>query len=84
MAAAPLRPIIGFGSLVQTNQGWHLMGAGLGEREIGGIPVLMISLASPLGAVLKGKSAGDRFAWRGAGGLHSARSRSLSSRSLTR
>ena len=32
MAAAPLRPIIGFGSLVQTNQGWHLLGAGLGEK----------------------------------------------------
>src|SRR6188768_2532876 len=31
MAAAPLRPIIGFGSLVETDQGWHLLGASLGE-----------------------------------------------------
>jgi transcription elongation GreA/GreB family factor len=65
MAAAPLRPVIGFGSLVETDQGWHLLGASLGEREIGGITVRMISLASPLGAALKGKSAGDRFPWRG-------------------
>jgi transcription elongation GreA/GreB family factor len=65
MAGAPLRPVIGFGSLVETDQGWHLLGAGLGEREIGGITVRMISLASPLGAALKGKSTGDRFPWRG-------------------
>jgi transcription elongation GreA/GreB family factor len=57
MTAAPLRPEIGFGSLVETDQGWHLLGASLGER--------LISLASPLGAVLKGKSAGNRFPWRG-------------------
>lgn len=65
MAAAPLRPIIGFGSLVETDQGWHLLGASLGDREIGGMAVRMISLASPLGAALKGKTAGDGFAWRG-------------------
>ena len=65
MAAAPLRPVIGFGSLVETDQGWHLLGASLGEREIAGITVRMMSLASPLGAALKGKSAGDRFPWRG-------------------
>lgn len=65
MSTAPLRPVIGFGSLVETDQGWHLLGASLGEKEIGGITVRMISLASPLGAALKGKAAGDRFAWRG-------------------
>ena len=65
MASAPLRPIIGFGSLVETDQGWHLLGASLGEREIAGVTVRMISLASPLGGALKGKSAGDRFPWRG-------------------
>lgn len=65
MAAAPLRPKIGFGSLVETDQGWHLLGAGLGEMEIAGLTVRMISLSSPLGAALKGKAAGDRFAWRG-------------------
>lgn len=68
MAAAPLRPVIGFGSLVETDQGWHLLGASLGEREIGGIPVRLISLASPLGTALKGKKAGDRFPWRGSQG----------------
>ena len=65
MAAVPLRPVIGFGSLVETDQGWHLLGASLGEMEIAGITVRMMSLASPLGAALKGKSAGDRFPWRG-------------------
>lgn len=65
MAAAPLRSAIGFGSLAETDQGWHLLGASLGEKEIGGIPVRMISLAGPLGAALKGKSAGERFPWRG-------------------
>lgn len=65
MAIAPLRSAIGFGSLVETDQGWRLLGVSLGEMEIAGIPVLMISLAGPLGAALKGKSAGDRFPWRG-------------------
>jgi transcription elongation GreA/GreB family factor len=66
MAAAPLRPVIGFGSLVETDSGWHMVGASLGEMEISGVVVRMISLASPLGAALKGKRAGDRIPWRGA------------------
>jgi transcription elongation GreA/GreB family factor len=66
MAAAPLRPVIGFGSLVETDGGWHLIGASLGEVEIAGTIVRMISLASPLGAALKGKRAGDRIPWRNA------------------
>jgi transcription elongation GreA/GreB family factor len=66
MAAAPLRPVIGFGSLVEIRAGWHLIGVGLGEMESSGIVVRMISLASPLGAALKGKTAGDRIPWRDA------------------
>ncbi|MEO6094531.1 MAG: 3-oxoacyl-ACP synthase [Fibrobacteria bacterium] len=66
MAAAPLRPVIGFGSLVETDGGWYLIGASLGEWDISGIVVRMISLASPLGAALRGKGAGDRIPWRGA------------------
>jgi transcription elongation GreA/GreB family factor len=65
MAAAPLRPIIGFGSLVETDDGWHLIGASLGEIDFAGIAVRMISLASPLGSALKGKGQGDRIPWRG-------------------
>lgn len=66
MAAAPLRPLIGFGSLVETGEGWHLIGASLGEVGFSGIKVRMISLASPLGAALRGRKAGDRIPWRNA------------------
>ncbi|MDB5105937.1 MAG: hypothetical protein JWP91_3626 [Fibrobacteres bacterium] len=66
MAKAPLRPKVGFGSLVETGTGWHLVGVSLGELEILGMRLRMISLASPLGAALKGKGAGDRFPFMGA------------------
>ncbi len=65
MAAAPLGDRIGFGSLVETSLGWHLIGASLGETEIGGTVVRMISLASPIGAAIRGKAKGDRIPWRG-------------------
>jgi transcription elongation GreA/GreB family factor len=64
MAAAPMRDKVGFGSLVETNLGWYLIGAGLGETETGGT-VRLISLASPMGIALKGQGAGDRVPWRG-------------------
>jgi transcription elongation GreA/GreB family factor len=65
MAAAPPGPKAGFGSLVETSQGWYLMGASLGETEIDGIAVRTVSLASPLGAAMKGRQAGERAPWRG-------------------
>ena len=65
MSAAPQGPRILFGTLAETSQGWHLLGASLGELEIDGNTIRLISLASPLGAALKGKSAGDRVPWRG-------------------
>lgn len=66
MAAAPLRDKVHFGSLVETSLGWFLVGAALGELDIQGIPVRAISLASPMGTVLKGRGAGESIPWRGA------------------
>lgn len=66
MAAAPPAPVITFGSLVETSQGWFLMGVSLGEVGIAGVTVRTASLGSPIGMALKGKGAGDSVAWRGA------------------
>ncbi len=65
MAAAPMQGRIGFGSLVETSLGWYLIGVGLGEIEFKGIRIGTASLASPLGAALKGKCPGDKQAWKG-------------------
>ncbi len=54
-----------FGSLIETSHGWYLAGVSLGEVEMEGQGVKTLTLASPLGQVLKGKSAGDRLPWRG-------------------
>ncbi len=65
MAAAPAGKVITFGSLVETSQGWFLLGTSFGEIEYGGITIKTASLASPIGAALKGKHAGDKLPWRG-------------------
>ena len=65
MASAPVGSRIGFGTLVGTSQGWFLLGASLGESEDCGVAVKTASLASPLGAALKGKAAGEMVPWRG-------------------
>lgn len=65
MAAANPGERIGFGSLAETSQGYYLVGAGLGDLEIGSAKVRAISLASPLGAALKGRSPGEAVPWRG-------------------
>lgn len=66
MAAAPAAgATVGFGSLVETSQGWCLVGASLGMIAWEGEDVKTLTLASPLGQVLKGKSAGDKVPWRG-------------------
>lgn len=53
------------GSLVETSLGWYLVGVSLGEVEILGQSVKTLTLASPLGQALRGKSAGDPLPWRG-------------------
>lgn len=66
MSAAPAQPRCGLGSLLETSQGWLLVGASLGEVEVDGVTIRTLSLASPLGRALKGRGAGDRIPWRGA------------------
>jgi transcription elongation GreA/GreB family factor len=69
MAAAPEGGTaggkIGFGTLAETSLGWYLVGASLGELESQGVPVRTVSLASPLGMALRGKSPGEDVPWRG-------------------
>lgn len=65
MLAAPALARCGFGSLVETSQGWFLAGASLGDVEVDGTLIRTLSLASPLGQALKGHGAGDRIPWRG-------------------
>lgn len=66
MAAATPGAEAAYGSLVETSNGWYLLGASLGEAETSHGPVRTVSLASPLGAALKGRKEGDRIPWRGA------------------
>jgi len=63
-AAAP-QARCGMGSLLETSQGWLLVGASLGEVEVDGMTIRTLSLASPLGQALKGREAGNRLPWRG-------------------
>lgn len=65
MAAAPARSACGFGSLLETSQGWLLMGISLGDVEVDGVAIRTLSLASPLGQALKGRGPGDHVPWRG-------------------
>lgn len=50
---------IGLGSLVQTNQGWFFVAAGLGQIVVGGEPCFVISPAAPLGKAVWGIKTGD-------------------------
>ncbi|MBW8889885.1 MAG: hypothetical protein JF616_19165 [Fibrobacteres bacterium] len=65
VAVAPTKASCGFGSLVETSQGWLLVGISLGDVEADGAIIRTLSLASPLGQALKGRVAGDRLPWRG-------------------
>lgn len=65
MLAAPAAPVATFGSLVETSQGWFLLGVSLGEIESRGAAVKTASLGSPIGAALKGRKPGDAVPWRG-------------------
>jgi transcription elongation GreA/GreB family factor len=56
---------IGFGSLVETGSGWVLVGISLGDVDFQGLSIRTASLASPLGAALRGRRLGDRIPWRG-------------------
>ncbi len=51
------------GSLVETNTGLYYMITGYGKLEVEGKEVYVIGPASPMGKVLMGKIAGERFEW---------------------
>jgi transcription elongation GreA/GreB family factor len=65
MRLSPPHTKIGFGSLVELDTGWFLVGMSLGELDYHGMVVQTISLASPLGLTLKGKGVGELIPWRG-------------------
>ena len=56
---------IGFGSVVITSQGLYFISIPFGKIETGGNSVICISLASPIGQILAGKSVGDRVNFQG-------------------
>lgn len=56
---------VAFGSLVGTDQGTYFVAIGWGRVGSGGGTCFVISLASPLGQALNGKSVGDRIAFNG-------------------
>ena len=51
------------GSLVETNTGLYYMITGYGKLEVEGKEVYVIGPASPMGKVLMGKIAGEKFEW---------------------
>jgi hypothetical protein len=57
-------PIIDLGSLINTNLGHYFISIGLGKVEISGESLMVISLDSPIGQLLKGKRAGDTVSFR--------------------
>jgi transcription elongation GreA/GreB family factor len=50
---------VGFGSLVQTNEGLYYFSVSLGKVEVAGQSCFALSMASPLGKALAGKKAGE-------------------------
>jgi hypothetical protein len=54
-----------FGSLLETNQGFFLIGMSLGETMTPeGVCITHCSMASPLGLALRGKEEGESVPWR--------------------
>lgn len=52
---------VDLGSLVETNKGWLFIGIPLSWIEVEGNKVMCLSLASPIGQMLKGKATGDQI-----------------------
>jgi len=57
--------IVQNGSLVWTDQGNFFISVSAGQFVLGGNTIYAISAASPIGAVLLGRKAGDTFEFRG-------------------
>jgi len=54
-----------FGSLVRSNEGWYYLSVSLGKVSVEGQTVYALSMASPLGQALAGKTAGEKVIFRG-------------------
>jgi len=54
----------GFGSLVVANTGKFFLSVGIGKVEVDDMSYFVISMDSPIGALLKGKKAGDAVKFR--------------------
>ena len=53
------------GALIQLNTGWFYLAVGLGKIEVNKTSIFCISLASPLGTALLGKSSGEQISLNG-------------------
>jgi len=58
-------PVVDLGGLIATDQTNYFLSIGLGKVEINGENIMVISLDSPIGQLLKGKRAGDTVEFRG-------------------
>jgi transcription elongation GreA/GreB family factor len=56
---------IAFGSLVRCNEGCYYFSVSLGKLSVEGQTVYALSMASPLGQALAGKTAGETVSFRG-------------------
>ncbi len=54
-----------FGSLVMTNHEHYFLAIGVGKLEVEGVKYYAISMASPIGAMLQGKSIGGQTEFQG-------------------
>lgn len=55
------------GSFIKTNLGYYYLGVSLGQLKVGNYTVFAISLQSPMGKQLFGKSEGDSFSFNDRG-----------------
>lgn len=53
------------GALVKTDKGIYFLAVSLGMIKVDGTPVAVVSSASPIGVVLKGKSVGEQIHFNG-------------------
>jgi len=57
--------VIDRGTLVRTNIGYFFLSVGYGKLVVNNIDFFILSLASPLGQLLRGKKTGDQLIFRG-------------------
>ncbi|MBR9831208.1 3-oxoacyl-ACP synthase [bacterium] len=58
-------PTIGYGSIVTTNHGTYFLSIPYGKLQWGNTTYFVISMASPIGQQLNGKTTEDTFAFNG-------------------